>query len=86
MPDRRHVADDLRLGLLEGEVDRPLAAAAGGVAELRRQRRLAGAGGAADEHGAALVEAAVAEHRVEPRDARSTPARSDTLVLQAERR
>ena len=62
---RGHVADDLRLGLLEGEVHRPLAAAAGGVAELRRQRRLAGAGGAADEDGAALVEAAVAEHRVE---------------------
>ena len=68
--DRRHVADDLRLGLLEGEVHRPLAATAGGVAELRRQRRLARAGGAADEDGAALVEAAVAEHRVEAGHAR----------------
>ena len=83
-PDRGHVADDLRLGLLEREVHRPLAAAARGVAELRRQRRLAGAGGAADEHRAALVEAAVAEHRVEPRHAGRHPLGGDA-VLQAVR-
>ena len=72
--DRGHVPDDLGLGLLEGEVHRPFAATAGGIAELRRQRRLAGAGRAADEDRAALVEAPVAEHRVEAGARPWTPA------------
>ena len=71
--DRGHVADDLGLGLLEGEVHGPLAPTAGGVAELRGQGRLAGARGAADQDGAALVEAAVAEHGVEAGHAGGDP-------------
>ncbi len=66
--DRGHVADDLSLGLLEGEVHRPLAALAGRFAELRRERRLAGARGAVDEDRAAREEAAV-EHRIQARHA-----------------
>ena len=83
--DRCHVANDLGLGLLEGEVQGALPATAGGVAELRGQRRLAGAGGAADEHGAALVEASVTEHRVEPGDAGRHPL-GGHAVAQTERR
>ena len=62
--DRRHVPYDLRLGLLEGEVHCPVAAPTGGVAELRRQRRLSRAGPAADKDRAPFVEAAVTEHGV----------------------
>src|SRR4029079_7972004 len=56
--DRPHVAHDLPGRLLEGDEQRLLPAGAGGIDRLRGQGRLAGAGGAADEHGGTAVDAA----------------------------
>ena len=69
-PDRRHVADDLRLRFLEREIQAPPAPPARRIGERRRHDRLAGARRARDEHGAAgEVAAAIAEHRVQFRHA-----------------
>ena len=62
---RAHVADHLLRRFLEQEVQAFLAARAGRVDEMRRERGLAGAGGAREEHGAGAVEALAAEHLVE---------------------
>ena len=71
--DRAHVADDLALRLLEGEVEAALAAAAGGVGEVAGEAGLAGARRARDEDAAAAVEPRAAEHGVEPGDAGGDP-------------
>ena len=72
--DRGHVADDLGLGLLEGEVHAP----ARRGAQVASQNCAASVdlpvpARAADQHGAAPVEAAVAEHGVEAGDAGRHP-------------
>ena len=82
--DGAHVADHLAFRLLEGEVQAALAAAAGGVGEVRRQAGLAGARRAGDEHAAAAVDPRAAEHGVEPGDAGGDPL-VGRLVLQAQR-
>lgn len=64
-PHRCHVAHDLGRGLLESEVQRPLATLAGRDAELGRDSRLARSGGAADEHRAPAVKTFAAEHLIE---------------------
>ena len=71
--DGAHVADELALGLLEGEVQAALAAPAGRVDEVGGQARLAGARGSGDEHAAAAVDPLAAEHGVEPVDAGGDP-------------
>ena len=63
--------------LLEGEVQAPLAAPAGGVDEVRGQAGLAGARRARDQDAAAAVDSPAAEHRVQPRDAAWRSARAD---------
>ena len=82
--DGAHVADELALRLLEGEVQAALAAAAGGVGEVGGQARLAGARRSGDEHAAAAVDPRAAEHGVEPGDAGGDPL-VGRLVLQAQR-
>src|ERR1700722_16748749 len=63
-PNRGHVADDLVLGLLEGKIDRSLAASTRGVAEVRGERGLARACGPADQYRAPPKRAFAAEHRI----------------------
>ena len=69
--DGAHVAHDLLLRFLEGEVQAALAARAGAVGEVSGEDGLAGARRAGDQDAAAAVVALPAEHRVEVRRCRS---------------
>ena len=70
--DRREIAHDLFCALVEAHEQRALAAPAGGLDELARQRGLGGAGHARDQRAAAAKHAA-AQHRVEPVEAGAEP-------------
>ena len=83
--DGPHVPQELLRGFLEQEAQAAFAAAAGGIEEVGREARLAGAGGAGDEYRAATIVACAAEHFVEPRDAGRHPVHR-RLVLKRQRR
>src|SRR3989339_1172931 len=68
-PDGAHVADDLVLGFLQGQVEATLAPAAGGVGEVSRQGGLAAAGSAGDQDAAAPVIPLAAQHAIQAEDA-----------------
>ena len=65
-----HVADHLLRRFLEQEVEALLAARAGGIDEVRRQRGLAGAGRAGHQYRAGAVVALAAEHVIQGRRGR----------------
>ena len=71
--DGAHVANDLRTRFLVGEQQRPLAATAGRLSELRADAALAGARRPGDEHAAAAKDALATQHLVQPRDAGGNP-------------
>ena len=66
----RHIAHDLLLRFFKGKIQAALAARAGGVEKVRRERTLARAGRAGNQHTAAAVVALAIKHGVEPGDSR----------------
>src|SRR5258708_5327913 len=83
--DRAEVPNDLIAGFLEGEEERRLPTAAGGVDEVSRDTGLARAGAARYQHAALAEIALAAQHLIEPRDARRYAAGRDAM-LKTERR
>ncbi len=78
--DGGHVAHDLPLRLLEGEVEAALAAATRGLGHARGEAGLAGPRRARDQGAAAAVEPLAAEHGVEARHAGGDPLAGDPVV------
>ena len=64
---------ELPLGFLEGHVQDPFAAAAGGIDEMGGQAGLAGPRRAGDQDAGAPIIASAAQHRVQPRHAAGDP-------------
>ena len=81
--DGAHVADDLVLGFLEGQVEAALALPADGVGEIGRERSLAGAGGARDQDAAAPVIPLASQHAIQAGDTGGDPLAAN-LVIQAQ--